>query len=94
MKKVKATKFPKSPELFDSKQFGLAVRAGRTNAGMTLEDAALTIGMAKQTLSDIELGKPTVGLGNALLAATSLGVAVFIVPADERESTKFKLSKP
>jgi DNA-binding XRE family transcriptional regulator len=60
---------------------------------MTLETAALTLGIAKQTLSDIELGKPTVSLGNAMLAANGLGVAMFAVPAEDREPVKFKLRR-
>lgn len=91
MRKIKPTPFPTNPELIDSIQFGHAVRSARTTSGMTLENAALFLGMAKQTLSDIELGKSTVSLGNALKAAKWLGVSIFVVPATEREKTKFKL---
>ncbi len=91
MRTVKPTPFPNSPELLATKQFGAAVRAARTRSGLTLEEAALMLCMAKQTLSDIELGKASVSLGHALTAANGLGVALFMVPAEEREPTKFKL---
>lgn len=64
---------------------GAAVRACRTQAGLTLEEAALTIGVAKQTLADLEAGKPTVGLGLVLKIAHELGLALFIAPSHERE---------
>ncbi len=93
MRTVKPIPFPECPELLVPKHFGDAVRAARTQSAITLEAAALTLGIAKQTLSDIELGKPTVGLGNAMLAAKGLGVALFALPAEERERTKLKLRK-
>jgi transcriptional regulator with XRE-family HTH domain len=93
MRTVKSTPFPDSPELLTPKNLGDAVRAARTQSGMTLETAALTLGIAKQTLSDIELGKSTVSLGNAMLAANGLGVALFAVPAEDREPVKFKLKR-
>ena len=93
MRTVKPTPFPDSPELLTPNNLGDAVRAARTQSGMTLETAALTLGIAKQTLSDIELGKPTVSLGNAMLAANGLGVAMFAVPAEDREPVKFKLRR-
>ena len=78
-------------ELRSTKQLGIAVRAARTQAGLTLADAALTLGVAKQTLSNLELGKPSVGLGLALEIATGLGVAIFMVPASAREQTRMRL---
>jgi transcriptional regulator with XRE-family HTH domain len=91
MRTVTPKPFPSDPELRSTKQLGIAVRAARTQAGMTLADAALTLCVAKQTLSDLELGKPSVGLGLALEIATGLGVALFIVPASAREQTRMRL---
>jgi len=83
--------FPSDLELRSAKQLGIAVRAARTQAGLTLADAALTLGVAKQTLSNLELGKPSVGLGLALEIAAGLGVALFMVPASAREQTRMRL---
>ena len=84
MKIVKPTPFPSNSELLNSKQLGDAIRSARTASGMTLIDAALSIGVAKQTLSDLERGKPSVSLGIALEIATQLGVSLFIFPKQVR----------
>ncbi len=91
MRRVVATPFPDDPLTPDSKAFGCFVRAARTHSGMTLEDAALAVGVAKQTLQDLETGKPTVGLGLALKVAQALGVALFAVPAEDRERSRRRL---
>ena len=91
MRTVTPKPFPTDLELRTPKQLGIAVRAARTQAGLTLADAALTLGVAKQTLSDLELGKPSVGLGLALEIAAGLGVALFMVPASAREQTRMRL---
>ena len=91
MRTVTQKPFPTNLELRSSKQLGVAVRAARTQTGLTLADAAMTLGVAKQTLSDLELGKPSVGLGLALEIAAGLGVALFMVPASAREQTRMRL---
>lgn len=94
MRTVTPKPFPPDPELRSTPQLGAAIRAARTQTGLTLADAALTLGVAKQTLSDLERGKPTVGLGLAIQIATGLGVALFMTPASMREQTKMKLADP
>jgi DNA-binding XRE family transcriptional regulator len=91
MRTVTPKPFPSDLELRSAKQLGIAVRASRTQAGLTLADAALTLGVAKQTLSNLELGKPSVGLGLALEIAAGLGVTLFMVPASAREQTRMRL---
>jgi transcriptional regulator with XRE-family HTH domain len=91
MRTVTPKPFPSDLELRSTKQLGIAVRAARTQAGLTLADAALILGVAKQTLSNLELGKPSVGLGLALEIAAGLGVALFMVPASAREQTRMRL---
>jgi transcriptional regulator with XRE-family HTH domain len=81
MKRVVKVPFPTDPLIAAPKMLGTAIRAGRTESGLTIEEAAMTIGIAKQTLSDIESGKPTVGWGIVLRVATELGVSLFAVPA-------------
>jgi DNA-binding XRE family transcriptional regulator len=45
----------------------------------------MTIGVAKQTLSDLEAGKPTVKLGSVLKIAHDLGVNLFVVHNRDQE---------
>lgn len=85
MKRVIATPLPSDACVSDARVLGAAVRAARTGAGLTVADAALTIGVAKQTLSDLEAGKETVSLGLVLRITRELGVALFVAPAGQRE---------
>lgn len=85
MKRVVATALPSDPFVSDARVLGAAVRAARTAAGLTIEDAALIIGVAKQTLSDLEAGKDTVSLGLVLRITRELGVALFVAPTEQRE---------
>ena len=80
-RRVVPTAFPTAPQLRTCDELGAAVRAARTASGLTLEEAALAVSIAKQTLGDLEAGKPTVGLGIALRVAQALGVSLFIAPA-------------
>lgn len=88
MRRVVPTPFPQDPLVKDAAQFGAAVRAARTAAGMTLADAAQTLGVSKQRLADLETAKASVGLITALHIARELGVALFAVPADDREPVR------
>lgn len=45
----------------------------------------MQLGIAKQTLSNLETAKGAVGVDTALRAAREFGVAIFAVPAAERE---------
>lgn len=83
MRRVIPTPFP-HPMLMDAIGFGAAVRAARTASGMTLTDAALAVGVARQTLQDLETGTGTVGIGAAMNIANDLGVSLFAVPAREK----------
>lgn len=78
MKKVTKTIFPYSPHIADVETLGHFIRAQRTTEGLTIEQAALSIGIAKQTLADLEKGKPTVGIGIVLRIAADLGLGLFI----------------
>jgi transcriptional regulator with XRE-family HTH domain len=72
----------------DAAVLGAAVRAARTGAGLPLADAAALLGVAKQTLADLETGKGTIGLGLALKIAENLGATLFVVPSTEREKMR------
>lgn len=80
MKLVKATPAPADPNLLDTHVLGAAVRAARTGAGMTLAEAALSIGVAKQTLANLEAGAPGVSLGLVLKITEALGLGLVVIP--------------
>lgn len=84
MRRVVPTPFPLDPWLQSTEQLGAAVRASRTAAGMTLEDAALAVGVAKQTLQNLETGKGQVSLTIALRILGGLGVDLFVGQARDR----------
>ena len=85
MKRVVPTPFPADPLVSDAAVLGAAIRSARTGAGMTIDQAAASIGISKQTLSDLETSGATVGLGIALRVARELGVALFVARPGERE---------
>lgn len=91
MRRVVPLLFPADPLIDSAKEFGCFVRAARTQSGLTLENAALAVGISKQTLQDLETGKPTVGLGLALRVAQELGVALFAQPAQNKERIRRRL---
>jgi transcriptional regulator with XRE-family HTH domain len=59
---------------------GEAIRARRTQSGLTLSDAAALCGLAKDTLMKVEHGVPTVQFGSVLQICAGLGVALQMVP--------------
>ncbi len=85
-RRVIPTAVPADPQLTTCEELGAAVRAARTASGLTLEEAALAVSIAKQTLGDLEAGRPTVGVGIALRVAKALGVSLFVAPAGEASS--------
>jgi transcriptional regulator with XRE-family HTH domain len=88
MRKVVPLPLPREAEVPDATHFGAIVRAARTQSGLTLADAAALLGIAKQTLSNLETGQRSVSLSTALASARALGVAVFAVPAAQREPVR------
>ncbi len=92
MKRVKP--ITPSPDLIvsDSKAFGASIRAARCAAQMTLADAALLLGVARQTLANLETAKSSVSLDTALRAAREFGVSILAVPGGQRESVRRALA--
>jgi transcriptional regulator with XRE-family HTH domain len=88
MKRVKETPSPADSLVLDSKAFGASIRAARRAANVTLADAALLLGVAKQTLANLETAKSNVSLETALRAAREFGVAVLAVPGGQREAVR------
>jgi transcriptional regulator with XRE-family HTH domain len=93
MKRIVETIFPSDPQVFDATVLGDAIRACRTQAGLSIQEAARSIGVAKQTLSDLEAGKPTVKLELVLKIARDLGVNLFVVQNSDTERLKRALAQ-
>lgn len=74
MRKLSTTPFPNHLTVASPEDVGVLVRAVRTAAGMTLEETALTVQVAKQTLQNLEKGKGTVSLALAFKVLTGLGI--------------------
>jgi DNA-binding XRE family transcriptional regulator len=64
---------------------GAVIRATRKAAGLTLVDAAALIGIAKQTLGDLERGRSSVGIHIVLKVLNDLGLGIVIAPKKEIE---------
>ncbi|MGV0953510.1 MAG: helix-turn-helix domain-containing protein [Fluviibacter sp.] len=73
MRKISTTAFPDAL-LEDSQALGALVRAVRTGSGLTLEEAALSVNVAKQTLQNLETGTGTVSLALAFKVMNGLGI--------------------
>ncbi len=73
MRKISNTAFPDSL-LADARALGALVRAVRTGSGLTLEEAALSVNVAKQTLQNLEKGTGTVSLALAFKVMNGLGI--------------------
>jgi len=92
MKRVVATAFPADPCIDSPAILGAAIRAARTQAGLRQEDAALSIGIALQTLVDIEAGKPGVSIGKILQVAQGVGVSLLVIPQAQRDVARRRLA--
>ena len=92
MKRVKFISSPPDLVVSDSKAFGASIRAARSAANMTLADAALLLGVARQTLTNLETAKSSVSLETALRAAREFGVSILAVPGGQREGVRRALA--
>lgn len=88
MRKTTPTPFPNDPLVRSPAVLGAAVRAARTSAGLRLQDAAELLGVAKQTLQDLETGKPGVSIGRAIEMAAGLGATLLVVPSAQAERAR------
>jgi transcriptional regulator with XRE-family HTH domain len=92
MNRVKPVLPPADLFVPDSKAFGASIRAARRGANMTLAEAALLLGVARQTLTNLETAKSSVSLETALRAAREFGVSILAVPGGQRERVRRALS--
>lgn len=78
---------------------GIAIRTLRKRASIRIDDFALTAGVSKQFMTDLENGKATVQMGMVLGMLQRMGVKVSlelpdtVVPAFRSEQDKAKLRK-
>lgn len=73
---------------------GTAIRTLRKRAGIRIDDFAMTAGVSKQFLSDLENGKATVQMGKVLQMLERLGVKVSLeLPAAEASAYQMELDK-
>lgn len=66
----------------DPGSFGLALKTARNARGLRLEDVALSAGVGIRFVSELERGKPTARIGEALRVAAALGVVVAVEDRD------------
>lgn len=91
MRTVQPTAFPADPFISSVDVLARAVRAARTQARLTVSDAALVTNVSIQTLVDVEAGRSGVSIGKILQIADALGVSLFVVPAAQREELRSQL---
>jgi DNA-binding XRE family transcriptional regulator len=69
-----------------AQDLGRAIRAIRKQSGLTIEETALSIGIAKQTLNNLEKGRPGISLENTLKIIAGLGISLIaITPLNGRQ---------
>jgi transcriptional regulator with XRE-family HTH domain len=81
------------PFVPDIKAFGASIRAARRGANMTLLEASLVLGVARQTLTNLETGKNSVSLDTALRAAREFGVSIVAVPGGQQAGVRRALAE-
>jgi transcriptional regulator with XRE-family HTH domain len=66
-------------------QIGILIRSARKATGLTIVEAAASIGIAKQTLSDLERGRSSAGMQIVLKVLQDFGLGMVIVPKKDVE---------
>lgn len=59
-------------------ELGLALRAARKTGKVRLDDLAQMISVSKQTVTNVEQGRPTVQLGTVLRLLAEVGITVTV----------------
>jgi transcriptional regulator with XRE-family HTH domain len=85
MRSVSAASLPADPLIATPAELGKAIRAARCATKMSIAEAAMQLGIAKQTLSNLETAKGAVGIDTVMRVAKAFGVSLFAVPAKDRE---------
>ncbi|MHB0990652.1 MAG: helix-turn-helix domain-containing protein [Burkholderiales bacterium] len=90
MRTLKRTPFPDHPVVASPEDMGKLIRAVRTAAGMTLEETAFTVQVAKQTLQNLEKGTGTVSLALVFQVLAGLGIRLSWQASDSTRATSGK----
>lgn len=77
-KRVIASKTPDLKQKFSGQLLGQAIKAKRTQSGLSQEDVALMCGISKTTLVKVENGTEEILLSSLLRITRALGVNLFI----------------
>lgn len=73
---------------------GCVIRALRKRAGIRIDDFALTAGVSKQFMTDLENGKETIQMGMVLTLLQKLGVHMSLsLPDEAKESFELEVVK-
>lgn len=73
---------------------GVAIRTLRKRAGIRIDDFAMTAGVSKQFMTDLENGKSTVQMGKVLQLLQRLGVKVGLeLPPEHYSAFELEMSK-
>ncbi len=91
MRRVTSRPYPVEAVLQHPANLSVFIRAARTQSGMTLEEAALMVGVSKQTMQKIETSSATVGFGIVLRVAQQLGVCLIAAPAEQQDALRRSL---
>lgn len=83
MPKIAMPPAPPSGRIMSRGDLGRIIRYARMQAGMTLEEAAMAIGIAKATLLRVEQGTGGLQFDNLLKILKGLGLTFFALPAHQ-----------
>jgi len=64
--------------IYSAEDLGFALRAVRKSAKVRLDDLSQTVGVSKQTTTNLEQGKPTVQLGTVLQLLKEMGLTLSV----------------
>lgn len=86
-KSVKALASPDLSRPFSVALLGAAIKAKRTQSGITQTDAAALCGIAKQTFIKVEQGRDDIRLSAVMDVMQGLGVQLAIQPWEQQISS-------
>lgn len=81
MPKINIPAPPSSARIASRQELGRVIRYVRMQAGLTVDEAALSIGVAKATLLRAEQGKAGLQFDNVMKILDGLGISLFALPA-------------
>jgi len=93
MRTVKPRPFPASPRIASAADLGQWIRAARTQMGIAVDETALNLGLAKQTMHNVEMAPERVAWETVLRVARELGVTLLAVPTETLPDVERALSQ-